>query len=195
LAVKKKTHHNLFLAIGFIFFAITVFVFVRTFFGNQEGETMDTPNNGGIKLISPAFGEGQNIPAQYTCDGQNINPPLNIMDVPAEAKSLVLIMHDPDAVSGDFTHWVMWDIPISTKNIAPNTAPVGATQGANGSGGNQYMGPCPPSGSGTHHYKFEIFALDNNLSLGPGSARDKVEAAMNGHVLSNFTLTGLVAAK
>jgi Raf kinase inhibitor-like YbhB/YbcL family protein len=193
--IKTAEHHNLFLAIGFIFFAITVSVFVRTFFGNQGRKTMDTPNTGGIQLISPAFAEGQSIPSQYTCDGQNINPPLNIMDVPAEAKSLVLIMHDPDAISGDFTHWVMWDIPTGTKNIAPNTVPVGAMQGANSSGSNQYMGPCPPSGTGTHHYKFEIYALDNSLSLESGSTRDKVEAAMNSHVLSNFTLTGLVAAK
>jgi Raf kinase inhibitor-like YbhB/YbcL family protein len=104
-------------------------------------------------------------------------------------------MHDPDAVSQDFVHWLVWDIPTSTKNIAPSTVPVGAIQGKNGAGASQYMGPCPPDGTGTHHYKFEIYALDTTLGLDSNTNRPQLESAMSGHVVAHYTLTGTVAAK
>lgn len=100
--------------------------------------------NSSLKVASSAFADSAPIPAQYTCKGQNINPPLSILGVPAGAKSLALIMHDPDAVGGDFVHWTIWDIPASTENIAANSVPAGAIQGQNGGGRNKYMGPCPP---------------------------------------------------
>ncbi len=137
-----------------------------------------------FRLISPAFKEGGNIPRPYTCKGQGVNPPLNIIGSPAKAKSLALIMHDPDAVNGDFTHWLVWDILTSTENIAANSLPVGAVQGKNDAGGNQYMGPCPPAGTGTHRYIFELYALDKNLSLPSGSSRKQLEQAMEDHTLT-----------
>ncbi len=143
-----------------------------------------------LQLISPAFSEGQPIPVQYTCKGDNVSPPLSIAGVPGGAKSLVLIMHDPDAPGTDFVHWTIWDMAANTENIASNSVPVGAVQGLTSFGGNKYGGPCPPSG--THHYKFELYALGKTLNLKPESTRDQLEDAMGGHVLGHYTLTGTV---
>src|SRR5437868_7672505 len=112
----------------------------------------------GFEIISPVFRADSPIPPQYTCRGQNVNPPLNIFNAPKGAQSLTLIMHDPDAVSGDFLHWLVWDIPPKTEVISVNSVPVGAVQGLNGAGRAGYMGPCPPAGSGTHHYIFDFYA-------------------------------------
>lgn len=150
--------------------------------------------NSSLKLTSQAFGDGAQIPELYTCKSQNINPPFSIMGVPAGAKSLTLIMHDPDAVSGDFVHWTMWDIPVSTASITANSVPASAVQGMNGGGGNKYMGPCPPPGSGTHHYMFELYALDKTLGLKSGTSRDQLQKALAGHVVAQYTLTGLFSA-
>lgn len=146
-----------------------------------------------FRLISPAFKDGGNIPRPYSCKGQGVNPPLNIIGTPA-ANSLALIMHDPDAVSGDFIHWLIWDIPVSTENIAANSVPVGAVQGKNDAGGNSYFGPCPSAGTGAHRYVFELYALDKSLGLPSGSNRKDFEQSMNGHVLTSSTLTGMFSA-
>ncbi len=142
-------------------------------------------------LLSPAFRSGDKIPLRYTCKGQNVNPPLNILHVPQGAKSLALIMHDPDAVGQDFVHWLVWDISPSTETIAANSVPVGAIQGLNSAGQNGYMGPCPPPGTGAHRYMFELYALDTNLSLSPGSDRQKLQETMKEHTLDQNILTGL----
>lgn len=155
----------------------------------------DGSATGGLSLTSSAFQDGGTIPQQYTCRGQNINPPLNITGQPEDTKSLALIMHDPDAVSGDFLHWLMWDMPASTQAIAATSVPVGAIQGPNGSGNNTYMGPCPPKGTGTHHYKFDLYALDTTLGLDSKSSRQQLEDAMKGHILDQTTLTGLFSAQ
>lgn len=146
-----------------------------------------------MQLTSPAFKDGEMIPEVYTCKGQGINPPLAIAGVPAESKSLALIMHDPDAPSGDFLHWLVWNIPIQTATIAENSVSDGAVQGKNASGTNKYIGPCPPSG--THHYKFDLYALDDNINLPDSSSREDVESAMSSHVLARSTLTGLFNAQ
>ncbi|OGL34461.1 hypothetical protein A3F65_00345 [Candidatus Saccharibacteria bacterium RIFCSPHIGHO2_12_FULL_47_16b] len=148
-----------------------------------------------LALSSSAFSDNQPIPVQYTCKGENVNPPLAISDVPAEAKALALIVHDPDAVSGDFVHWLMWDIPLATTSINANTVPVGAVQGQNDGGQSQYMGPCPPASTGTHRYMFKLYALDTILNLPAGSERPVLEQAMQGHVLAKTTLTGLFASQ
>lgn len=144
-------------------------------------------SNGGLQIISPAFREGSAIPIQYTCKGQNISPPLNILNVPSSAQSLAFIMHDPDAPVGDYVHWTMWDIPKSTETIAANSVPTGAVQGLNSNNENKYMGPCPPSG--THRYMFEVYALDKSLSLKPETTRDQLKEAMEGHIVDQNTLT------
>src|SRR3990172_6846882 len=102
-----------------------------------------------MKIKSSAFEENQLIPEIYTCEGDNINPPLEISGVPANAKSLALIMDDPDAPRGTFTHWLMWNIPPDTTKIQENDWVEGVEQGLNDGGELGYLGPCPPSG--THH--------------------------------------------
>lgn len=156
-------------------------------------ENAATPS--GIKLISPAFKDGAPIPSQYTSKGQNVNPPLNILDAPAGTQSLTLIVHDPDAPSGDFLHWLLWDIPPSTEIIAASSVPVGAIQGYNDADERGYFGPAPPPGSGSHHYMFELYALNTTLDLDPHITRNELERAMEGHVLDHTTLTGLFSAE
>lgn len=147
-----------------------------------------------FQLMSPAFRDGANIPPQYTCKGQNVSPPLNIINCDPQTQSLALVMHDPDAPAGDYVHWLMWDVPSSTETIAANSVPVGAVQGLNSNDGVGYMGPCPPPGSGAHRYMFELYCLDSSLGLESGASREQLQKAMRGHVLDSFTLTGLFAA-
>lgn len=147
-----------------------------------------------MEIISPVFRSGSPIPKQYTCKGQNVNPALNIFNVPAAAQSITLVMHDPDAVSGDFIHWLMWDIPPSTESIPVNDVPVGAVQGLNGSGQKGYTGPCPPKGTGTHRYIFDFYALDTTLDLSENSNLDEVIDSQKGHVLAHYSLSGTFAA-
>ncbi len=143
----------------------------------------------GMKLSSPAFADNGSIPARFTCQGEDINPRLDIEGVPEGAKSLVLIMDDPDAPSGTWDHWVVFNMAPETKTMAENGVPPGAVQGRNGWGNSEWGGPCPPSG--THRYVFKLYALDIILNLGRGSSRGDVERAMQGHVLAQTRLTGL----
>lgn len=155
----------------------------------------DDSTKNSLRLGSPIFKEGEMIPAAYTCRGQNVSPPLSIVGVPTGAQSLALILHDPDAVSGDFVHWLMWDIPTSAETIAANSVPANAIQGINDGGKNGYMGPCPPAGTGTHRYIFELYALDKTLGLPPDTTRDQLQQTMSGHILAQHTLTGLFTAQ
>jgi Raf kinase inhibitor-like YbhB/YbcL family protein len=145
-----------------------------------------------MKIISSAFQEGGNIPSKFTCDGSDTSPPLQITDVPPEAKSLVLIADDPDAPSGLFTHWLVWNIPRQTNSIAEGSAPKGV-HGTNDFGKSGYRGPCPPPG--THRYSFKIFALDRELDLHSGARRSQVDAAMKGHVIAQGELMGHYSRK
>ncbi|MEM2099651.1 MAG: YbhB/YbcL family Raf kinase inhibitor-like protein [Candidatus Bathyarchaeia archaeon] len=138
-------------------------------------------------VTSPAFENGKFIPAKYTCDGYDVNPPLAIDGVPKETKTLVLIVDDPDAPMGTWNHWVVWNILGSTRQIAENTVP--GTEGMNDFGKRSYGGPCPPSG--THRYFFKVYALDVELALKPNSRKRDVEKAMHGHVLAEGALVGL----
>src|SRR6476660_9277433 len=149
---------------------------------------------GGAKMniSSSSFQNGGNIPSKFTCDGADANPGLRIEGVPAEAKSLVLIVDDPDAPGGLFTHWLVWKIDPHTNSIAEGSAPKGV-QGANDFGKSGYRGPCPPPG--THRYSFKIFALDRELDLRSGAKRSQVDAAMKGHVIAQGELVGRYARK
>jgi Raf kinase inhibitor-like YbhB/YbcL family protein len=155
---------------------------------------MDVTLTTQMQLSSPAFKDGESIPPQYSCKGDNINPPLTILNTPENAKSLALIMHDPDAPVGDYLHWIVWDIRPSTQAIGASSVPVGAVQGPNDSNKNQYTGPCPPKGTGTHRYIFELYALDLNLNLAPNTSRQKLQEAMKGHVVEQAILTGIFSA-
>jgi len=142
-----------------------------------------------IQITSSAFYQGEVIPKQYTCDGAGINPPLNFSNIPQEAKSLVLIVDDPDAPIGTFTHWLVWNISPQTLEIKENSLPQNAVEGTNTSGRTKYISPCPPSGQ--HRYFFKIYALDIILNLSSNSDRKVLENAMTGHVLDNGELMGV----
>jgi Raf kinase inhibitor-like YbhB/YbcL family protein len=145
-----------------------------------------------MKITSSAFQQGGNIPSKFSCDGANTSPPLQISDVPSGAKSLVLVVDDPDAPSGLFTHWTVWNIPPQTSTIAEGSTPKGV-QGTNDFGKSGYGGPCPPSGA--HRYYFKIFALDRDLDLPSGAKRSQLDAAMKGHVIAQGQLMGRYARK
>ena len=145
-----------------------------------------------MKITSSAFQDGANIPSKFTCDGADTSPPLQIADIPSEAKSLALIVDDPDAPSGLFTHWTVWNIPPQTSVVREGSAPKGV-QGTNGFGKSGYGGPCPPSG--THRYYFKLFALDRELDLPFGAKRGQLDAAMKGHVVAQGELMGRYSRK
>lgn len=141
-----------------------------------------------LTITSPAFAGGGVIPAKYTCDGQDVNPPLVIGAVPPGTVSLALIMDDPDAPMGTWVHWVAWNIPAQTREIPENSVPSGASQGKNDWKRNSYGGPCPPSG--THRYFFRLYALDATLNLGSSTTKADLARAMQGHVLAQGELMG-----
>ncbi len=147
---------------------------------------------GELKLTSEAFENNGKIPEKYTCVGENINPPLQISDVPEKTKSLVLIVDDPDAVKPTgkvWEHWTVWNINPNTKEIQENSVPEGAIQGVNGAGKNNYQGPCPPDGE--HRYFFKLFALDTTLNLQEGATKKQVEEAIQNHIIAQTQLIGL----
>jgi Raf kinase inhibitor-like YbhB/YbcL family protein len=139
-----------------------------------------------ITVSSPAFQAGGMIPAQFTCKGANQNPPLQFGGIPKEAKSLVLIIDDPDAPGGLFTHWLVWNIGPATTQFVGNSVPTGAAQGTNDFGQRGYGGPCPPSD--THRYYFRVFALDRKLDLKSGANRAALERALKNHILARGEL-------
>jgi len=140
-----------------------------------------------MKLTSPAFTEGKSIPEKYTCDGKNILLPLMISDVPANAKSLALVMDDPDAVRGTWDHWVVWNIAPETKTISEGTEPKGIL-GTTSKGDKGFHGPCPPDKE--HRYFFKIYALDTMLDIPEGSNKKQLETAMKGHIITQAQLMG-----
>ena len=140
-----------------------------------------------MKLTSSAFQHNAQIPSEFTCDGSDLSPPLSISDVPSNAKSLVLISDDPDAPVGTWDHWVVFNIPASTKEIPKGTEPKG-TGGKNSWGRTGYGGPCPPSG--THRYFFKLYALDTMLNLPQGASKKDIEKAMQGHIVARTELMG-----
>jgi len=157
------------------------FIFIKT--EKNEKEFI-----GKMKLISPAFNEGEEIPIKYTCNGQDINPELIIEGVPENTESLVLIVDDPDAPFGTFTHWVLFNIPATIRKIKENSIPQGSKEGKNDFNKINYGGPCPPSG--IHRYRFKLYALDTTLNLKEGASKQEVENAMKGHILEKTVLIG-----
>lgn len=145
-----------------------------------------------MKLVSPVFAYGEKIPKKYTCFGENINPPLVISDVPAGAKSLVLIMDDPDVPKelrpdGMWDHWVIFDMPPTITEIKQGQEPQGL-HGVGTGGNTNYFGCCPPDKE--HRYFFKVYALDVKLGLPEGVAKKDVEKAMEGHILAKAELIG-----
>lgn len=162
---------------------------------SSRAKQVERDYRGGKKMevTSTAFSEGGTIQAKYTCDGENVSPPLSWNSAPEGTKSLALIMDDPDAPMGTFVHWVMFDVPAKERKLPENvppreTLPNGAIQGKNGRQQTGYTGPCPPSG--THRYYFKLYALDTMLSLKPGATKQQALDAMKGHVLGQGQLMG-----
>lgn len=151
-------------------------------------------------ITSPSFNNREKIPSKFTCDGGNINPELLIQNVPESAKSLALIMDDPDAVSGNFLHWMVWNIDPQTERIKQESKPpgvppstglaIGAIEGVNGAGKIGYIGPCPPDKK-PHRYFFKLYALDATLGLGEETRKAELEAAIEGHVVDKAELVGI----
>jgi Raf kinase inhibitor-like YbhB/YbcL family protein len=148
-----------------------------------------------MQIKSTSFTNNQQMPDRFTCRGENINPNLGLENIPATAKSLVLLMHDPDAVEGDFTHWLVWNIEPTTKQILEDSAPTGSVEGINDFGRVGYGGPCPPRGSGSHRYTFELYALDQPLDLPSTTNGDDLRKAIKTHILATASLIGLVSAE
>lgn len=143
-----------------------------------------------MKVSSPAFKSNGFIPAKYTCDGENINPALNVEGIPEKTKCLAIIMDDPDAPLGTWVHWVAWNIPV-THHIKEND--LHGEEGLNDFQTRNYSGPCPPNGA--HHYFFKVYALDDLLTL-PGSAtKHLLEKAMSEHIMAFGELVGLYKRK
>lgn len=140
-----------------------------------------------MRLTSTEFVDGGTIPTRYTCDGEGISPPLEIADVPAGAQTLALICDDPDAPSGIWDHWLVWNIPSTITHI-PAGGAAGGQEGMNSWPKQGYGPPCPPSGE--HRYYFRLYALDTRLDLPSTAGRQQLEAAMAGHLLERAELMG-----
>jgi Raf kinase inhibitor-like YbhB/YbcL family protein len=147
---------------------------------------------GTFSVTAPAFSQGQPIPARFAFAGGNRSPELRVKDVPDKARTLVLIVDDPDAPSGLWTHWLVWNLSADTHSIAEGAPPSEAREGKNSFGNARYDGPSPPSG--THRYFFRLYALDTVLALPAGSSRDALEAAMDGHIVGITQTFGTYSA-
>lgn len=138
-----------------------------------------------------AFSNNQRIPDRYSCNGENINPPLEISDIPAKSKTIAIIADDPDAPAGTFVHWVVFDIPVSSDKLTIAEGEHVGKLGINDFSDLGYGGPCPPRGAGNHRYFFKIYTLDTTLNLREGSSKKQVEDAMRNHVLNKTEVVGL----
>lgn len=151
----------------------------------------------GVELRSDAFQNDQRLPNEFTCDGPGVSPPLYWIDPPAGTQAFALIADDPDAPRGDFTHWLIYNIPGDRTQLqmavpqVENMAGPPTLQGVNGFGTIGYGAPCPPPGSQPHHYRFTLYALDAPLDVRGGADRQQVEQALQGHVLGQSQLVGL----
>lgn len=146
-----------------------------------------------MKISSLAFEDDTEIPSTYAYHGQNFSPPLEWSDVPEGTQSLALVVDDPDASAGVWTHWMVWNIPPGVDHMEAGKLPAGALEGTNSSEKREYDGPAPPSG--THHYRFKLYALDTVLNLPQSTHREEFERAIMHHILSQIQLVGLYHAE
>jgi len=186
---------------------LIVFVAGFAFFqGNREAKETESKTKiekkeKSMTITSPAFGNNQKIPGKYTCDGENISPPLEFSDIPKNAQSLVLIADDPDAPSKTWVHWIVYNIDPSTKKVEENSVPQSGIQGMTDFGEEGYGGPCPPPAlqnrdeSGTHRYFFKLYALDRMLDVPEGLAKQQILEKMDGLVADEAELVGLYSRK
>jgi Raf kinase inhibitor-like YbhB/YbcL family protein len=142
-------------------------------------------------ITSPAFPGHTHVPTTHTCNGENISPPLEFGDIPQRTKSLVLIVEDRDAAPNPWVHWLVFNIPPATTSVPAGHIPEGGTEGIANGGTHGYEGPCSKYFNGTHHYYFQLFALDILLDLPATADKKQVAAAMQDHVVGSATLLGL----
>lgn len=154
---------------------------------SAEGEEDELLTTSVLTVSSPAFGEGETIPERYTCDGEDAPPPLAWRESPPGVESFALIVDDPDAPSGTWVHWILYNIPPEARELGSGATGV---PGANSWDRNDYGGPCPPRGT-EHRYVFTLFALDTMLALEPGADKERVTDAIDGHILAQGQLVGL----
>ncbi|CAM3082393.1 hypothetical protein BST27_09955 [Mycobacterium intermedium] len=145
----------------------------------------------GFAVHSPAFNDNGQIPADYTCTGRNVPPALRWHNVPADTQSLALVLDDPDAVGGLYVHWVVTGIPPTASEIADGVLPAGAVVSANSGGKTAYLGPCPPAGSGVHHYRFQLYALSKPLTLAPTTAAAEATREIADSAITSAVVVGL----
>lgn len=179
--IKGLLRINTEMRIKVIFMSVILFVLLAAINACQAERSPD------MKLSSPAFRNNTDIPERFSCRGSGVNPALVIEGLPGDAKSLALIVDDPDAQHGTFVHWVVYDIAL-TSRIEEDSLP--GKQGVNSSGGTSYVSPCPPPGK-KHRYFFKVYALDKMLDLYDGADKQALEEAMKGHVLAQGELVGL----
>jgi hypothetical protein len=149
----------------------------------------NAPGTSSLRLTSSAFNDGDAMPVEYTCDGNDTSPPFAIAGVPDGAAALALTMIDIDVPGGGFVHWTVWNIDPATTEVAQGTVPGAGVEGQTSRGSPGYFGPCPPTG--THQYVFTLYALDAALVLDPATdGRAEIESAVEGHVLATAELTG-----
>ncbi len=147
-----------------------------------------------MQLLSPDFNDGKYIPKAFTCEGDNVSPKFLINGkAPEGATCYALVMEDPDAPKGTFTHWIFWNMPFATKEFSSVLMPESVVGGTNDAGKIGYIGPCPPNG--THRYFFKLFALNTSLDLKPDAKVDELHMAMNGHIVTEAELVGLYEKK
>lgn len=185
----KRDNFKLLVGVGVIVSIITVGFFILTKNQPRQKTKILKGGEGKMKISSSAFLNNQEIPKKYTCDGEDVNPPLIIEEIPKNAKSLVLIVDDPDAPVGTWVHWVVFNINPKIKEIKENSVPKEAILGRNDFGKLEYGGPCPPAG--THRYFFKVYALDKVLNLGQGATKMELEKEMRDHILDWGELVGL----
>ena len=160
----------------------------------QAGVNIDTKlaenGKGGenMQLTSKVFVHDGKIPSKYTCDGENVSPPLTMSDVPAGVESLALVVDDPDSPSGDWVHWLIWGIDPKTKEMGEGEVTGGAIEGVNGFGEVNYGGPCPQNGE--HAYQFKLYGLNKQIDLPAGASKGELEEAMQGFIVAKSTLLG-----
>ena len=181
--------------------AVLVFVLVAGIgIAAAQQQQAAPPPPSKFKLMTSAYTEAAQIPNQYTCADPNVaSPPLQWSNAPQATASFALIFHDSDAAPGkgamDVTHWILWNIPASSTQLAGNVkvdaSPDGIVQGKNIRGANGYQGPCPPPGATPHHYILELYALDQKLDLPAGATRADLLKAIDGHVVGKATYVGL----
>jgi Raf kinase inhibitor-like YbhB/YbcL family protein len=171
--------------------AVAVATTVVTVGCSGGGERADPPTSGAtvITVTSTAFDDGQPIPQKYGCDGAEVSPPLAWSGVPSDAVTLALVVDDPDAPGGTFVHWVVANVDPAESGVAEGTTPAGGVEVANSSGDASYAGPCPPSG--THHYRFTVYALSSTIDVAADTSLDDVFAAIDDASVGQGTLTGI----